>query len=123
MITSNSPTEYTFSGFSEQLVRAYAALAVRRHGKTKRFPDGEWFADLEGFRGPWATGETPIDALDELNDVVFDWALFKMRDGDGDLPVVDEIDLNRFGALGSVVDDLFTRLRSECYGDWEPEGA
>ena len=74
------------------LVRTYADQAARL-GIVKELDDGTWYATIPDFEGVWADGDFPSDALDDLADVVYDWAILKMLDKDIDIPVVGGIDL------------------------------
>lgn len=76
-----------------QLIRQYAQLATR-HSQLRRDEDGDWFADIEGFAGVWAKESTPQETFEVLENVVFEWALLKIRDEDRDLPVLESLDLN-----------------------------
>lgn len=75
-----------------QLIEKYAEIAIR-HATLKRYPDG-WIASIPRFRGVWAEGPSQEQALDLLREVVLDWTLLKVEHRDGDLPVLEEIDLN-----------------------------
>jgi predicted RNase H-like HicB family nuclease len=75
------------------LVKRYAKSAVR-YAQVKWLDSGEVFAEIQGFQGVWAKGDTEADALKELEEVVEDWVSLKIEDKDGDLPIVDGIDLN-----------------------------
>jgi predicted RNase H-like HicB family nuclease len=79
-----------------QLVEKYARLAVR-HATLKRLDDNTWFAEIEGFEGVWSNEASAKEALDVLEEVVFDWAVLKIRDQDCDLPPLGDIDLNSIG--------------------------
>lgn len=74
------------------LVHDYADQAARL-GIVKELEDGGWYASIPSFEGVWATGEHAVDALGGLAEVVYDWAILKMLDGDTDIPVVNDIDL------------------------------
>lgn len=76
-----------------QLIRRYAMLAARR-AETELLEDGSWYADIRNFPGVWAQGDSEEEAVRELEVVVRDWTLLKIQDRDGDLPLVDDIDLN-----------------------------
>lgn len=76
-----------------QLIEKYADLAVR-HATLKRVEDGEWFATIPDFPGVWAKEATEEEALEMLREVVEDWAVLKIQHEHGDLPEVDEINLN-----------------------------
>jgi predicted RNase H-like HicB family nuclease len=75
-----------------QLIRDYAAFAVR-HAKVRE-DDDQWFAEIEGFPGVWSRASSVKEAIEELEEVVFDWTLLKIQDEDRDLPVIESIDLN-----------------------------
>jgi predicted RNase H-like HicB family nuclease len=75
------------------LIRQYARLACAK-AVFELTEDGEWEATIPEFSGVWASDEDPDAAKEELQEVVFDWAVLKRRHGDKDLPVVEGIDLN-----------------------------
>lgn len=77
------------------LVERYSKLAVR-HAVVELQEDGQWLARIEGFPGVWTCEAGALEALTVLEEVVFDWALLKMEDGDRDLPVLGDLDLNGF---------------------------
>ncbi len=77
----------------EQLIGRYANLAARR-AVTEKLVDGTYFAAISGFRGVWSHGNSEEEALRELPSVVRDWTTLKFVEKDGDLPVIDGIDLN-----------------------------
>jgi predicted RNase H-like HicB family nuclease len=76
------------------LVERYSSEAVR-HAQWERLEDGDWYASIEGFEGVWASGPNPEDVGRELREVVFDWAIMKMVDGDLDIPALGDMDLRR----------------------------
>lgn len=78
-----------------QLLQRFARAAVSR-ATIRQHDDGKWFAEvpLRGFEGVWAKKESPRDALEELEEVVFDWALLKIQQEDRDLPELEGINLN-----------------------------
>jgi predicted RNase H-like HicB family nuclease len=76
-----------------QLISQYAQAAVR-HAVTRQLEDGTWFAEVKGFEGAWSTEGSQKEALDVLEDVIFEWVILKIRDEDRDLPVIDSLDLN-----------------------------
>jgi UPF0150-like len=75
------------------LLQGYAKRAVR-HAIVEQQEDGTWLATIAGFEGVWASEPSAIQALQVLEEVVFEWALLKIEDEDRDLPVLDDIDLN-----------------------------
>jgi predicted RNase H-like HicB family nuclease len=63
----------------------------------KRLEDESWFAEIPGFTGVWANAETVEATRDELYEVLQEWLLLKLKDGDL-LPIVNGIDLNTLNA-------------------------
>ncbi len=61
---------------------------------TERLDDGSWYADIRGFPGVWAQGDSEDEAREEIETVVRDWTVLKILDEDRDLPVIGMIDLN-----------------------------
>lgn len=76
-----------------QLIEKYARLAAQR-GQVERLEDGSWYAEIRGFPGVWAQGNSEEDVLRELKAVVRDWTLLKIEDRDRDLPEIDTLNLN-----------------------------
>lgn len=76
-----------------QLIRRYAKLAAHR-AETERLQDGSWYAEIPGFSGVWAQGDSEEEVIGELETVVRDWALLKIQDKDRNLPIIGLIDLN-----------------------------
>ena len=67
-----------------------AALQLAEY---KKLDNGDWFAEIPGFEGVWADGASVEACRSELEEVVGEWLLLKVRDGDP-LPVIDGIELN-----------------------------
>jgi predicted RNase H-like HicB family nuclease len=59
----------------------------------KQLEDASWFAEIPGFQGVWANAESVEATREELFEVLQEWLLLKLKDGDI-LPVVKDIDLN-----------------------------
>ena len=59
----------------------------------ERLQDGSWYAEIPGFAGVWANGDTEDACREELREVLKEWLALKLRDGDDDIPVMDGIDL------------------------------
>ncbi len=72
---------------------AYFDGAIARCGLEKT-EDGVWFAEIPGFDGLWAQGATRAEATEELRNALAGWLVLKIKDGDGDIPVIDHINLN-----------------------------
>jgi predicted RNase H-like HicB family nuclease len=78
----------------EELLSRYAQTAASlAEPNVRQLGEGEWYADLVGLPGPWATGQTPWDALGNFKEVVQDWASLKLSSGDRDVPPLADLDL------------------------------
>jgi len=75
-----------------QLFEKYVDIAMR-HAVLRRHPGG-WLAKISGFQGVWADERSEEQALETLREVLLDWTRLKLEHRDGDLPVIEEIDLN-----------------------------
>ncbi len=62
--------------------------AALKHADYKKLEDGTWFASIPGFDGVWTNGATVEDCRSELEEVLGDWLILKIRDRDT-LPTVD----------------------------------
>jgi len=58
----------------------------------KKLDDGTWFAEIPGFEGVWANGNTIEKCRSELLEVLDEWLILKLRDKDP-VPEVEGIDL------------------------------
>ncbi len=83
----------SFPQLPMQVIDKYADIAVR-HANLKRIGGGQWFANIPGFQGVWASEESQARTLEVLKEVVVDWTLLKIQHKDNDLPVIEEINLN-----------------------------
>lgn len=59
--------------------------------------DGQWYGEIPLCPGVWATGDSQEACGKELQDVLEEWLLLKLRDNDPDIPVIDGIGLNAVG--------------------------
>jgi predicted RNase H-like HicB family nuclease len=85
------------------MLTQYIESAMRK-ARYKLLTDGEGiFGQIPGFKGLWASAKTLEDCRDELQSVLEDWLLVKLRHNDGDLPKVGGIDLNLPGRKKSKV--------------------
>lgn len=73
------------------LVKQWAEIAVR-HAMTEPIedPDG-MVATIAWINGPWAFGQTAVEALNELESVLIDWVTMKLEDGDRDIPNMEGV--------------------------------
>jgi predicted RNase H-like HicB family nuclease len=76
------------------LLDRYVSVAMRQAEPRKLDEGGRWYADLPAFPGVWAEGDSPKECLDTLVEVLSEWIFVKLVDGDQDIPMLDEIDLN-----------------------------
>lgn len=67
--------------------------ATLEKAEYKQLDNNTWFAEVPGFEGVWANGKTVENCRKELVEVLEDWLLLKLRDGDP-VPVVNGIDIS-----------------------------
>jgi hypothetical protein len=79
----------------EELLRRYAELAasLAEPGVRQLEDSDEWYVDLIGLPGAWATGGTPWLALEDFRSVVREWVELKLEHGDHDIPSLGGIDV------------------------------
>jgi len=53
-----------------------------KKAKYKILDDGMYFGEIVGLRGVWASAKTLEDCRSELREVLEDWILLKVRDGE-----------------------------------------
>jgi predicted RNase H-like HicB family nuclease len=58
----------------------------------KKLGDGTWFAEIEGFEGVWGNGLTVEECRQDLLEVLEEWLILKLQDGDP-LPVMDDMEI------------------------------
>lgn len=63
------------------MITDYIQAALRR-AEYKKLADRTWFAEISGFDGVWANGQTVEACRSELIEVLEDWVLLKVRDHD-----------------------------------------
>jgi len=86
---------------AEVLVERYVDRAMLR-ALTTWLPDDElwfaeiplWFAKTPSVEGVWAADLTVKGSLDKLASVLKAWVEWKIDDRDGDIPIIDGVDLN-----------------------------
>ena len=67
--------------------------AAMEHATYEKLETGEYYGEIPVCPGVWAEGQNLEACRRELQEVLEDWLMLKLRDGD-ELPVVDGIDLN-----------------------------
>ena len=55
---------------------------VLEKAEYKKLDDGTWFAEIPGFEGVWANCKTVEESRKELMEVLEEWLILKLRDGD-----------------------------------------
>ena len=53
-----------------------------RKAEYKLLDDGTWFAEIPGFEGGWANAPTVEECRSELQEVLEEWLVLKIRDHD-----------------------------------------
>jgi predicted RNase H-like HicB family nuclease len=71
--------------------------AAMSEAQFESLPDGTVYGHIPGFEGVWATSTTEAACRRELQEVLEDWMLFRLKQG-LPLPVVARMDLNRIAA-------------------------
>ena len=61
---------------------------------TKAYQEGGWFAEIIAVPNVWGEGDTEQAAIADLDAVLRHWLGLKIDEGDGDIPVIDFINLN-----------------------------
>jgi len=59
----------------------------------ERMEDRRYFGTIPPCKGLWADGNSVEECRTELNSVLEDWILLKIRHGDT-MPVIDGVDIN-----------------------------
>ncbi|WP_232287201.1 type II toxin-antitoxin system HicB family antitoxin [Crocosphaera watsonii] len=76
---------------STMLLVDYCEKALKK-AKYKRLNDGTWFAEIDGFQGVWGNGLTIEECRQDLLEVLEEWIILKLQDGDN-LPIVDDLQI------------------------------
>ena len=64
----------------------------------KQLEDASWFAEIPGFQGVWANAESVETTREELFEVLQEWLMLKLKDGDV-LPIISGLNLNTLTAV------------------------
>lgn len=88
MMTSAVPTKKP-TGIISQFIEA-----AMKQAEIEILSDGKFYAEIPSCRGVWADGDSKEECLATLQEVLEEWILFKLRDGDKDFPVLNDADLN-----------------------------
>jgi predicted RNase H-like HicB family nuclease len=63
------------------MLTAYITAAMAR-ARYKIIDDGTYFGEIPGLQGVWANAKTLEACREELQEVLEDWIVVKLRDGD-----------------------------------------
>lgn len=74
------------------MLKSYIEAAIKR-AEYKKLEDGTWFGEIPGFQGVWANGEVLEVCRMELIEVLEEWLLLKIKDGDS-LPIIDGLKIS-----------------------------
>ena len=69
------------------VLSSYLASAMR-HAKCKKINEKEVFAEIPECPGVWGSGATRIEAKRELREVLEEWIVLQLREGET-LPIID----------------------------------
>ena len=78
------------------MLTAYIGAAMAR-AHYKLIDDGTYFGEIPGLRGVWANAKTLEACRQELQEVLEDWLVLKLRDGD-EIPRIGRVGLTRKSA-------------------------
>ena len=70
------------------MLTAYIAKALA-HATFEGPEGGKWYGEIPLCPGVWATGESKEECRRELQEVLEEWLILKLRDNDPDIPVID----------------------------------
>jgi predicted RNase H-like HicB family nuclease len=63
------------------MIQEYCQNAIAR-AEYKKLDDGTWFAEIPGFQGVWANGESIEACRQDLWSVLEEWLVMKIQDSD-----------------------------------------
>lgn len=75
------------------MLTAYITAAMAR-ARYKIIDDGTYFGEIPGLQGVWANAKSLEACREELQEVLEDWLIVKLRDGD-EVPRVGRVQLGR----------------------------
>jgi predicted RNase H-like HicB family nuclease len=73
------------------MLTEYISAALRK-ALYKVLEDGSWFAEIPGFEGVWANGATVEECRQELQEVLEEWLILKIRDKDV-IPSIGDLEI------------------------------
>ena len=73
------------------MIQSYLNAALKK-AEYKMLESGEWFVEIPGFQGVWASYATVEECREELIEILEEWLILKIHDGD-EIPIVDGIEI------------------------------
>jgi len=73
------------------MIQDYLNASLKK-ARYKQLENGEWFAEIPGYEGVWATGGTVEECRHELIEVLEEWLILKIRDR-GEIPIAEGIEI------------------------------
>ena len=70
-----------------KMLMEYIEKALKK-AEYKKIEDGTWFGTIKNFEGVWANGKTIEETRKQLIEVLEEWLLLKIKDGD-EIPEID----------------------------------
>jgi len=89
------------------MLTAYIAKALE-YATFEGPEDGRWYGEIPLCPGVWATGTSKEECRRELQEVLEEWLILKLRDNDPDIPVIDGMSL----AVAEVTEDSLDAVGS-----------
>ncbi len=78
------------------MLTAYISAAMAR-ARYKIIEDGNYFGEIPALQGVWASAKTLESCRQELQEVLEDWLVLKLRDGDP-IPRIGRVQVARASA-------------------------
>jgi predicted RNase H-like HicB family nuclease len=73
------------------MIFEYIQKALKK-AEYKRLDNGTWFSEIPGFQGVWANAKTVEECRYELQEVLEEWLVFKIRDRDP-IPEIEGVEI------------------------------
>jgi len=73
------------------MITEYIKKALEK-ARYEKLEDGTWFAEIPGFQGVWANGKTVEETRNELQEVLEEWILLTVKDGE-QLPKIGGVEI------------------------------
>jgi predicted RNase H-like HicB family nuclease len=81
-----------YGGLEKKMILLNYCEKALQKAQYKRLNDGTWFAEIEGFQGVWGNGLTVEECRQDLLEVLEEWIILKLQDGDP-LPIIDGLEI------------------------------